>query len=188
VQFDGVEYIRIWVSKVLLKKYSERERELWRAFDRVPFEKMFAAKDCAADDVLRSIKYPSYFELVKIPLPENKERILEALEADSLISKTDSGRWNITNLGAVLFASDLNNFPALGRKAVRLIQYKGNSRVETHREISDQKGYAIGFEGLIDNIKNLLPANEEIGKAFRKEVPMYPYLAIRELVANALIH
>jgi len=33
-----------------------------------------------------------------------------------------------------------------------------------------------------------VPSNEEIGKAFRKEVPMYPELAIRELVANALIH
>lgn len=33
-----------------------------------------------------------------------------------------------------------------------------------------------------------MPSNEEIGKAFRKEVPMYPELAIRELVANAIIH
>jgi ATP-dependent DNA helicase RecG len=33
-----------------------------------------------------------------------------------------------------------------------------------------------------------LPANEEIGKVFRKEVRMYPEIAIRELVANALIH
>ncbi|MBN0308414.1 transcriptional regulator, partial [Pseudomonas aeruginosa] len=48
--------------------------------------------------------------------------------------------------------------------------------------------YALGFEGLIDTLKTLLPANEEIGKAFRKEVPMYPELALRELVANAIIH
>lgn len=46
----------------------------------------------------------------------------------------------------------------------------------------------MGFEGLIDYLKTLLPSNEEIGKAFRKEEPMYPELAIRELVANALIH
>ena len=30
--------------------------------------------------------------------------------------------------------------------------------------------------------------NEEIGKAFRRDVRMYPEIAIRELVANALIH
>ena len=34
----------------------------------------------------------------------------------------------------------------------------------------------------------LVPANEEIEKALRKSVPMYPALAVRELVANALIH
>lgn len=34
----------------------------------------------------------------------------------------------------------------------------------------------------------LLPANEVIEKALRKSVPMFPELAVRELVANALIH
>lgn len=35
---------------------------------------------------------------------------------------------------------------------------------------------------------NLLPSNEIIGQALRKDVPMFPDLAIRELVANAIIH
>src|SRR5690554_2010386 len=82
----------------------------------------------------------------------------------------------------------ITELSASGRKAVRLILYRGKSRVETVRELEGSKGYAVGFERLIDYIKTLLPANEEIGKAFRKEVPMYPELAIRELVANALIH
>lgn len=34
----------------------------------------------------------------------------------------------------------------------------------------------------------LLPSNEVIEKALRKDVPMYPELAVRELVANAIIH
>lgn len=33
-----------------------------------------------------------------------------------------------------------------------------------------------------------LPANEEIGKALRKETRLYPVIAVRELVANALVH
>ena len=33
-----------------------------------------------------------------------------------------------------------------------------------------------------------MPSNEEIGKAFRTEVPVYPELVLRELVANAIIH
>ncbi len=41
---------------------------------------------------------------------------------------------------------------------------------------------------LLSYINDQLPRNEEIGKALRREVRMYPELAIRELVANALIH
>ena len=49
-------------------------------------------------------------------------------------------------------------------------------------------GYANGFEGLIGYINSVLPSNEEIGRAFRKTVRMFPELAVRELVANAIIH
>jgi predicted HTH transcriptional regulator len=37
-------------------------------------------------------------------------------------------------------------------------------------------------------INGQLPSNEFIGQAFRKEQKMYPELAVRELVANALLH
>ena len=50
------------------------------------------------------------------------------------------------------------------------------------------KGYASGFEGLIEFINTLLPSNEVIEQGLRRNVPMYPELAVRELVANALIH
>lgn len=121
-------------------------------------------------------------------MPEGREAILTALAADRMIQRSDSGQWHISNLGAILFAKRLQDFPALGRKAVRLIQYRGKGKLETVRELTGNKGYAVGFEGLIDYLKTLLPANEEIGKAFRQEVPMYPELALRELVANAIIH
>jgi predicted HTH transcriptional regulator len=39
---------------------------------------------------------------------------------------------------------------------------------------------------IFDN--NLLPSNEVIGQALRRDVPVYPELAVRELVANAIIH
>ncbi|MEZ8847085.1 ATP-binding protein [Vibrio cyclitrophicus] len=188
VQFDGIEYIRVGSYKKKLREFAEKERELWRVFDKVPFEQQAATENSSAEEVLQLLDYPAYFELTGQPLPEGRDGILAALQADRLISKTDSGHWSIANVGAILFAKKLQSFQHLGRKAVRLIHYRGNSRVETVRELVGNKGYAAGFEGLIDYIKTLLPANEEIGKAFRKEVPMYPELAIRELVANAIIH
>lgn len=188
VRFDGTEFIRVGSYKKKLREFPEKERELWRVFDRIPFERQLAAENLAADRILGLLDYPAYFDLTHQPFPEGRQGILEALQADELIQRSDSGHWHITQLGAVLFAKRLQDFPVLARKAVRLILYKGNSRLETTRELEGSKGYAVGFEGLIDYLKTLLPANEEIGKAFREEVPMYPELALRELVANAIIH
>ena len=123
-----------------------------------------------------------------MPVPEGKSGIIDALEADRLMRRDDAGGWGVTNLGAVLFARDLDAFAGLRRKAVRVIQYRGDARFDTVREQVGAMGYARGFEGLIGFVNQLLPSNEVIGEALRRTVPMYPELAVRELVANALIH
>jgi predicted HTH transcriptional regulator len=105
-----------------------------------------------------------------------------------LIAPNPSGGWDITNLGAILFSKSLDAFPRLSRKAVRVIVYEGRGKQSAIREQVGNRGYASGFEGLIDFINVLLPRNEVVGSALRKDVPMYPELAIRELVANSLIH
>ncbi|MFA5027466.1 MAG: ATP-binding protein, partial [Candidatus Methylomirabilota bacterium] len=94
----------------------------------------------------------------------------------------------ITNLGAILFARKLGDFESLDRKAIRVVLYKGSSRIETLKEQPGARGYAVGFAGLVAYINDQLPRNEEIKKALRRDVRMYPELAVRELVANALIH
>ena len=50
------------------------------------------------------------------------------------------------------------------------------------------KGYVVGFEGLIKYIEALIPTEEVIAGAMREQRTAYPILAIREAVANALIH
>lgn len=188
VQFKGTEFIRVGSYRKKLKDFPEKERELWRVFDRTPFEKEIAAENIAAEEVLRLLDYPAYFDLLSLPLPEGRDGILSALAADDMIAPGKGGKWNITNLGAVLFAKRLADFRTLARKAVRVVLYKGENRVKTVREQEGSKGYAAGFEGLIGFVTNLLPSNEVIGQALRKQVPMFPELAIRELVANAIIH
>ncbi len=137
---------------------------------------------------LHLLDYPAYFDLLERPLPANRDGILEALASERLIHASDAGGWDVTNLGAVLFAKRLDAFGTLRRKAVRVIQYRGNGRTQTLREQEGAKGYACGFEGLIGYVNGLLPANEVIEQALRRSVPMFPELAVRELVANALVH
>jgi len=188
VTFSGTEYIRLGSHKKKLKDLAEKERELWRVFDKVLFEKQIAVDNIGAGEVLEYLEFTKYFELLKLPLPENRDGIVEALIADDMINKLDNGKFAITNLGAILFAKDLNQFTHLKRKAVRVIQYKDNSKIKTLKEIEGKRGYAIGFEGLIEYINNIIPSNEVIKQAFRETTPMYPELSIRELVANAIIH
>ena len=188
VQFQGLEFIRVSSYKKRLKDFPEKERALWRIFDRIPFEDGVAAERVSADEVLRLLDYPGYFDLLKRSLPENRDGILEALTEDSLIRPCEAGGWNIMNLGALLFAKRLEEFRLLRRKAMRVIQYSGESRMVTLKEQIGAKGYACGFEELISFVNGLLPSSEVIEQALRKIVPMFPELAVRELVANALIH
>lgn len=188
VRFKGTEYIRIGSYKKKLHDHPEKERELWRIFDRTPFEGGMAMANVSSDDVLALLDYPNYFRLMQQTLPDNRAAILERLAQDKIISQAPGERFNVTNVGAILFASNLGEFDRLARKALRVIIYKGNSRVETIKEQEGGKGYAIGFEGAISYINDQLPQNEQIGQALRSEVRMYPEIAIRELVANALIH
>ena len=120
--------------------------------------------------------------------PANKRGILQRLERELLIVPAGKDRWDISNLGSVLFAKSLSDFEAVSRKALRVIVYQGKNRVRTKREHEDIPGYAAGFQFLLDYIYQQLPQSEEIGRALRREVRLYPELAIRELVANALIH
>lgn len=188
VQFKNVEYIRVGSYKKKLKDFPEKERDLWRVFDQTHFEQGIAKDELSEEDVLSLIDYPAHFTLLHIPLPESRENILKSLVAERLLFKGANGKWNITNLGAILFARDLSKFSSLKRKAMRVVQYKGENRIETIREQIGNKGYACGFEGLVEYINTVVPSNEVMGKALRKDLPMFPELAIRELVANALIH
>jgi predicted HTH transcriptional regulator len=188
IQFQGVEFIRVGSYRQKLKDHPQIEKDLWRVFDTTPFEETIVVEHVGADAVLSQLDYPSYFELLSLPLPADREKLLERLAADRMIVPDGAGTWNITALGGILFAKNLDSFRSLSRKAVRVIVYEGKNRLKTIREQVGKKGYASGFEGLIDFINTLVPKNEVIGKALRKEVPMYPELAIRELAANALIH
>jgi predicted HTH transcriptional regulator len=182
------ERVRVGSNKKPLKDYPELERSLWRVFDLTPFEELVAAESLNGADALALLDYPAYFDLLKLPLPTDQNGILARLQTDRMLQRDGVGKWDITNRGAILFARDLKGFKRLGRKAVRVIVYGDKGRTQTVREQEGAKGYAAGFEGLIDYVNAQLPRNEVIGKALRTDLPMYPELAVRELVANALIH
>lgn len=187
VQWAGTEYIRVGSLNKPLKGYPEKERELWAVLRATNFEQGIAKSGLDADEVLHLLDYPNYFELTGQRLPSDKEGILAKLVADQLAINGPQG-WGVTNLGAILFARNLDDFGPLGRKSLRIIKYTGKNKVAGGREWPERKGYAVSFQAATAHINTLLPMSEEIGQALRRVVRSYPELAIRELVANALIH
>ena len=151
------------------------------------FEVQVALPNVSDDEVLKFIDYDSYFSIQDKRLPETRAGILQTLAGEDLIKKSVHG-WDILNLGAILFAKNLKNFKELNRKAVRVIVYKETSRIYALKEQEGGRGFASGFEGLVNYIMDQLPSNEVIENALRKTVKVYPEKAIREFVANALIH
>ncbi|MEU4390605.1 ATP-binding protein [Kribbella sp. NPDC023855] len=188
VMFSGKAHVRIGSYKKTLKEHPDHERRLWRLLDAEEIENIPVLDNLSDEDVVQLIDYPAYFKLMGRPLPANRSHIVEILEQDGIISHDIATSWSISNRGALLFANDLSDFPSLSRKAPRVIQYAKNSRIETIREQMGVHGYATGFQGLVRYISDLLPENEQISEALRTSHPLYPDLALRELIANALVH
>lgn len=190
VEFDRTAYIRIGSATPRLSDYPEHYQKLINSLRTYNWEKAIAKSFVTADEVLKLIDYPSYFKLTKQNLPDNKKGILERLSADALIKKDVGVHWNITNLGAILFADNLDDFDtSLARKGIRFVSYDGDNRASTVKQrIDGKKGYANAFSGVVSYINNLLPVNEHIGSTQRKPQLLFPEIAIRETIANALIH
>lgn len=190
VEYSGTAYIRVGNATPKLSDHPDRFQKLITNLRPYVWEAGVAKSFVDTDEVLDLLNYPAYFKLTSQKLPDGHRAILERLEAERFVVADVGGRWNITNLGALLFAVDLTKFDeTISRKAVRFVAYGGRSRASsvTHR-VDGKMGYATGFAGLVEYIDGLLPKVEHIGLAFRESKPLFPEIAIRELIANALIH
>lgn len=186
VSFSGVPFIRIGSIKKKLTDHPERERKIWNKRNN-SFEKNIAFDNVSAEKILELINCPAFFEMMGLPYPDNLNGIVTRLAEDKIIEKNGNS-YDITNLGAILFGKNIELFETIARKSIRVIIYQGENKKITRKEQSGKLGYALGFQGLIRYIMDALPSSEIIENGLRKEKTLYPELAIRELVANAIIH
>lgn len=188
VTFKKEAYIRVGSYTKSLKDYPSMQSQLWDKLRLNNFEKIAAKTDLQKNEIFQYLDFGCYFDLQNIPTPNNQEGILHYILEDEIVIKQDNGLYSISNLGAVLFAKRIADFPSVSRKAIRVVQYDGDTKLKILKEYNGSKGYAVGFEGLMGFLEALLPSEEVITESIRKTVTKYPIVALREIIANALIH
>lgn len=189
VQFKGDEYIIQNGNLVRLSSYPEIEKRIWKNLnDQESFESQPAMENVSAELLERYLDCKKLFEMLDMPYPRNSMSVINLLMDLRFVSEQNTGKYTINNLGALLLAKRLSSFQTVQFKAVRVLKYSGLDITQpAHEQIGD-KGYIVGFEGLIGYIMAALPSHEVMEGSLRKQASDYPILSIRELVANALIH
>lgn len=123
------------------------------------FEEGNAATAKTEKDVLDLLDYASYYKFLNKRIPGNNRDIITMLLNEGCITNelSVSSVYNITNLGALLFAKNLEDFHGLSNKAIRIIKYKGINRLEAESDFTFPEGYACGFPRLLNVVKICCP-------------------------------
>ena len=196
IQYDGLEYIinSAETNYILLDESPELAKELSLIIEERninEFITQIAKKNLSIEDVFEYLNWSGF--MIMCYNYKNGDRISISLVIRELISsgfivEKNTGKYDITNLGALLLARKINDFETVKNKAVRVLIYNGKDFTSPAKEVIGTKGYLVGFKGLINYIIDHLPSGEYYDGAIRKKRPVISVLSIREAVANALIH
>jgi ATP-dependent DNA helicase RecG len=189
VRFDGIPYIRVGSATPPLSEHSDKETALLQILVRTDFESDAAKEHLRAEEVFELVDVGAALQLLQETPGTDSSAQLHQLQRWKLVERETASAFTITNLGAILFARDLSEFgPAYERKSPRVIFYAGDNRLRTNFEQTGKRGYATAFEGVVSYLEHFLPRNEQLEGVLRTEHPMYPLVALRELIANSFVH
>jgi ATP-dependent DNA helicase RecG len=76
-------------------------------------------------DVIQLLDTQTYFEMRKLPYPNDREGVLDRLRQDRLIDFLADGTYVIRRIGGLLLAKKMDDFPDVARKAPRVVVYSG---------------------------------------------------------------
>lgn len=188
VSFEKVDYIRSGSYTKKLTEFPMLRTQMWDKLRNERFENVLAKTDLTIREVSKYLDCDTYFNLLHIPIPEDDSTYIHYFIEDGLIVRQDDGMYAITNLGAILLAKHLYDFNRLSRKALRIVQYEDTRRLSIRKEEEIDAGYAISLEMAVKYVDALLPSKEDINEIRRTTKSKFPLPAIRETIANSLIH
>jgi ATP-dependent DNA helicase RecG len=187
VSFNGQEYVRIDTSLKPLRDHVEKARALWQITSSYSFENATIAPHMYAEDIFKRFSVDAMLKALKVE-DRSPRNMLDILEEKSLIRSNMQGGFEIFALLAMCCAKDMNSFPLLQNKGPRVIVYQKSDKMITEDDVEGNKGYLIGFPHLLSHVMSKIPSEEKFVGGIRNKIYKIPENAIREFLANALIH
>ena len=167
-----------------VKMSREQVHEMLALSHGLTFEKRVARSAVMDETVLELLDYEKLYELIDRRIPQDKSRIMDQMCEFGMIERKDD-RYDILNLGAILFARKLKDF-GLENKEVIVRKYSGTNNLVMELEYKMSVGYAVGFEEMVDTVMRF--TSKEKIEVRREAVPTYPRVAVREVAANLMVH
>ena len=167
-----------------VKMSREQVHEILALSHGLTFEKRVARSAVMEETVLELLDYEKLYELIDKRIPQDKSRIMDQMCEFGMIERKDD-RYDILNLGAILFARKLKDF-GLENKEVIVRKYSGTNNLVMELEHKMSVGYAVGFEDMVDTVMRF--TSKEKIEVRREAVPTYPRVAVREFAANLMVH
>ena len=187
VKFKNVAYVRVESAKRRLDDCPEKERSLWILTSRYSFEEGIAASNLSKEQIWEQFQCRDIALLLfKREIPQ--QTIFENFVSSGLILDNLQGSFDVTNLFALVAADDLSKYKTLSNKAPRVIVYKGQNKEVSTFDMQGQYGYAVTFEKLLKFIMTKIQGKEVFLHGIRTRSHRHPEIAVREFLANALIH
>jgi predicted HTH transcriptional regulator len=187
VKFLNVAYVRVESAKRRLDDCQEKERALWIATSRFSFEDSIAISNLSSQRIFELFDCRGLARLLGSNEASDGEIFRGFLQRELIIDNLQGG-FDCTNLFALVAAKDLSSFPLIAEKAPRVIVYKGTNKKEADQDITGKLGYAVTFKKLLNFIMNSLRDGEVVEHGVRKKNYRHPEIAVREFLANSLIH
>lgn len=187
VTFNGQSYIRVDSNLTPLREHVQKERALWQITSSYSFENATINHHLSAEEILRQFDVEKMLSLLGMA-ERTPMNMIESLEQRQLIASNMQGGFEIFALLAMACAKNLDKFPLLENRGARVITYKASNKLVALKDDEGRRGYLTGFTALLNHILGKIPSEEKMLHGVRTTEYKIPEAAIREFVANALIH
>lgn len=188
LKFMGIDYIRVGTSNQKLNLFPEKERRIWESFESSKFELAFAKTGLTFKQLFNYLDLDFYVKHINENL-NNDTALKQSLIDNNIVSRVGENLFNITNLGAYTLAKNLQDFAVLQDRSIFITRYQGNMKLAnaSYNEV-EKAGIIVSFDKILKDIMDHIPYVENYDNGIRKDIYKFPIIAVRELLANALVH